>query len=140
MIRPMKSSDMDAVLTIWLEASIESHDFAGRDFWESRLEDMRNIYLPASKTYVFVEDVGVKGFVSLHQDVLAALFVSPKEQGRGIGGLLMDKAKSLRNRLRLSVYKENQKSVRFYEKRGFIAVREQKDQHTGRPEIVMTFH
>ncbi|MBI9074110.1 MAG: GNAT family N-acetyltransferase [Desulfatibacillum sp.] len=67
------------------------------------------------------------------------MFVSPKEQGRGIGGLLMDKAKSLRNRLRLSVYKENQKSVRFYEKRGFSAVQEQMDEHTGCPEIVMTF-
>ncbi|MBI9074111.1 MAG: hypothetical protein JEZ02_01785 [Desulfatibacillum sp.] len=66
MIRPMTSSDMDAVLKIWLEAPIESHDFVGREFWESRLDDMRNIYLPASETYVFVENDAVKGFASLY--------------------------------------------------------------------------
>ena len=46
MISRLKETDMDQVLEIWLEASIKSHNFIKREFWESKLEDMRNLYLP----------------------------------------------------------------------------------------------
>lgn len=130
---------MDDVLGIWLRASIEAHSFIGKRFWESRIEDMRNAYIPASDTYVFSENGIVKGFVSLHENTLAALFVSPNSQGKGIGQQLMVKAKSLRSKLSLNAYLENPKSIQFYQKHGFTIVGERIDEHTGHVELLMEY-
>jgi putative acetyltransferase len=139
MIRAFESSDMDGVLNIWLEASVGAHGFVGREFWESRVDDMCETYIPASDTYVFSENGTVKGFFSLHGDSLAAIFVSPDAQSKGIGQQLMNEAKSLRRRLNLTVYRENEKSIEFYSKCGFKPVKERVDEHTGHIEILMEY-
>lgn len=130
---------MEQVLSIWLEASIKAHDFVAKEFWESKMSDMRNVYIPNSETYVFSDSGSIKGFLSLSGDVLAAIFVTPGSQGQGIGQQLMDKAKSLRNKLTLTVYRDNHKSVEFYKKNGFVVVRDEIDKHTGHAEILMAY-
>jgi len=140
MIRAFKSTDMNDVLDIWLKASIEAHGFVDREFWESKVGDMRTTYIPVSDTYVFLEDNIIKGFFSLHGDTLAAMFVTPGFQGKGIGRKLMEKAKSLRKKMELTVYRENPGSIDFYRKCGFLSIRERVDQHTGHIEILMEYH
>lgn len=137
MIRKFEASDMTDVLNIWLTASIKAHGFVARDFWESKMDAMRNIYIPASETYVFSDNGTIKGFFSLSGDTLAAIFVSPDFQGKGIGRQLMDKSKSLRSELNLSVYQENPKSILFYTKCGFKIIQERVDEYTGHIEILM---
>lgn len=100
---------------------------------------MRDLYIPNSETYVYEHNGIAKGFIALRDNTIAALFVSPDSQQRGIGLRLMDKAKSLFPCLNLTVYKENHDSIRFYEKCGFRIVEEQIDDHTGHPELVMLF-
>jgi putative acetyltransferase len=139
MIRKFRQSDLDQVITIWLEASIIAHDFIDSAFWKSKTDDMRHVYIPSSETYVFEESDIIKGFVSLSKDTIAALFVSPGEQGSGIGQQLMAKSKEVRDRLNLKVYKENVKSIEFYRKCGFKILKEQIDEQTGHPEWVMSF-
>ncbi|MFO8090192.1 MAG: hypothetical protein R6U13_10180 [Desulfatiglandaceae bacterium] len=85
MIRAFESSDMNDVLNIWLKASIAAHGFVEEEFWESRIDDMREKYLPNSDTYVFSENGSIQGFFSLQGDWLAAMFVSPDAQRQGIG-------------------------------------------------------
>ncbi|MCG6657988.1 GNAT family N-acetyltransferase [Halomonas campisalis] len=140
MIREFVASDMDSVLRIWLESSVKAHDFVDRAFWESKLDDMRNIYIPASETYVYESGREVKGFFSLHGDTLAAMFVAPGCQGEGIGQQLMTKVKSLRKRITLGVYKENEQAVEFYKRCGFQEVSERRDSHIGYAELVMQLH
>lgn len=53
MIRQCTHADMELVLEIWLNASVKAHDFVSPDFWQSQLENMRSIYLPASDVYVY---------------------------------------------------------------------------------------
>lgn len=139
MIRKFQQSDLEQVINIWLAASIIAHDFIDSGFWKSKVDDMRNVYIPASETYIYEEDSLVKGFVSLFGDTIAALFVSPSDQGSGIGKQLVAKSKEVRERLNLSVYKENTKSIEFYKKCGFKVLKEQIDEHTGNPELVMNF-
>lgn len=79
----------------------------------------------------------MRGFVSLYGETLAALFVDPAAQGRGIGTRLPEHAKALRPALNLTVYSANRRSVAFYRRRGFTAVDERPDRHTGFPELVM---
>lgn len=137
MIRKNTEDDLDKILDIWLNASIKAHDFVAAEFWQSQLENMRNIYLPAAETYVYEMESGVVGFYALHQDNLAAIFVAPECQGQGIGKQLLDHAKTRRRVLTLTVYKENQASCQFYLSQGFSVLNEQLDDHTGQPEYVM---
>lgn len=130
---------MNQVLEIWLAASIAAHDFIPREFWESKVQDMREIYLPSSEILVHEDDGEVDGFLALHGNTVAALFVSPPRQNSGVGTMLVQKAKESRDTLQLTVYMENRKSVRFYEKQGFHAVEERRDTHTGHNELLMAF-
>jgi len=56
---------MDKVLDIWLRDSVKAHDFVDGKFWEARLEDIRDMYIPDSETYVYEEDGEIRGFFSL---------------------------------------------------------------------------
>ncbi len=107
MIREYSAADTETVLNIWLTASIEAHNFMAPEFWESQVGNMRDIYLPASQTYVFQVDGEVRGFYSLYEGILAAIFVCPELQGSGIGKQLMQHAKLECPNLSLNVYKEN---------------------------------
>ncbi|MCK9276416.1 MAG: N-acetyltransferase [Syntrophales bacterium] len=140
MIRNFQQYDIDQVISIWLEASIKAHDFVDSEFWKSKVKDMREIYIPSGETYVYEKEGIIKGFVSLYDDTLAAIFVSLDSQGTGIGMQLMRKAKNVRNTLNLTVYKENTKSIEFYKKCGFKIEQEQIDKHTGHLELVMKFN
>ncbi|MBD3895834.1 GNAT family N-acetyltransferase [Halomonas sp. ML-15] len=137
MIRDFRPGDMDAVIDIWLDASIAAHDFIDAGFWRSKADDMREVYIPASETYVYDHGQVVKGFFSLHGDALAALFVAPACQGQGIGSALLERAKRLRSELTIDVYKENRKTIGFYESCGFEAITETVCEYTGHRELVM---
>jgi len=139
MIRNFKQSDMEQVLKIWLDASIKAHSFVDSEYWESKVIDMREIYIPAAETYVYSENGKIKGFISLIENTLAAIFVIPNNQGKGIGKQLMAKSKAVRKNLNLTVYKGNSNSIEFYKKCGFKIKQEQINEHTGHPELLMEF-
>ncbi|UQY32746.1 N-acetyltransferase [Pseudomonas fulva] len=137
MIRPYHANDANAVLDIWLSASIQAHAFIDESFWRAQLCAMGEIYLPQAETLVLEEAGQIQGFASLHEHRLAALFVAPCAQGRGLGKRLLDEAKRRRDLLELSVYSANAQACAFYQACGFAAVAEQNDPHTGHPEQVM---
>ncbi len=139
MIRNYRVDDIDRVLDIWLSASVEAHDFIEAKFWRSKVSDMRDIYIPASETRVYEHEGEVVGFYSLYEDNLAALFVAPSVQGRGVGSKLLDDAKLRRAHLQLCVYKDNTSSIRFYQKHGFSSLGEQTDPNTGHLELIMQY-
>ncbi|MBI6547354.1 N-acetyltransferase [Xenorhabdus sp. VLS] len=140
MIRLFTEADMDAVLSIWLEASIKAHNFVAAEFWQSQVENMRSLYIPASEVHVYVQEANVVGFYALHGDNLAAVFVSPDKQGQGVGKALVNDAKSRRTELTLSVYQKNQDSYKFYLSQGFYVVSEEVDENTGCQEYFMSLN
>ncbi|MGP3790668.1 N-acetyltransferase [Pseudomonas sp. B392_1p] len=140
MIRAYRAADIDQVLAIWLSASIKAHDFIESAFWKSKISEMRDVYIPSSETLVYEADGAVVGFYSLYENNLAAIFVAPGSQGKGLGSVLLDDAKSRRKNLQLAVYKENTPSIKFYEKHGFTLLGEKFDEHTGHPELIMEYH
>ena len=137
MIRPYHPSDTDAVLNVWLDASIRAHHFIPEAFWREQLGAMRDMYLPLAETRVVEEQGAVLGFVSVHEARLAALFVRPQAQGRGLGRQLLDEAKRMRPMLELSVYSANARAIAFYEAAGFSTIAESLDPVTGQPELTM---
>lgn len=137
MIRPFTETDLESIINIWLEASIISHNFITKDYWVSKIDDMKEKYIPNSETYVYERDKQILGFFSLSENRLAAIFVSPGFQNQGIGKEMISQAKLLREELRLNVYKENTKSIIFYEKTGFKKINESLDKNTNQIEIEM---
>lgn len=138
MIRQFEANDMDAVLDIWLTASIQAHDFVDPAVWQAQVDNMRTLYLPASQVYVFEAAGRTTGFYAVHDNNLAAIFVRPACQGQGIGKALITHAKQHCTELTLSVYKENSASVQFYLAQGFTIINESVDEHTGHPEYLMS--
>ena len=79
----------------------------------------------------------MQGFVAMVNNYLAALFVIPEVQGRGIGRSLMEYVKALHGEITLRVYVKNEHAVLFYEKLGYDIIEEQLDIETGEREYVM---
>lgn len=141
MVRESKPEDTEAILRIWLETSVKAHDFMPSSFWEGQVAAMRDTYLPSADTYVYTDPATgeIAGFVSLLDQTIAALFVHPSAQQKGIGKQLMRWAKQKHDRLMLQVYAENAGALAFYKKQGFRIRRKQIDESTGHPEYVMDF-
>ncbi|MHA4729756.1 GNAT family N-acetyltransferase [Ensifer adhaerens] len=119
MIRAYRAADLEELSAIWFEASITAHAFVG----EARLCEQRllieTVYLPNAETWVAIRDGEPAGFVSLLDDFIGGLFVSPRHQGAGIGRLLVSHALQLKGQLRLEVYTANSQAYAVYENLGF---------------------
>ncbi len=141
MIRAFKEEDAEAVVRIWLEASIQAHSFIEKAYWEGKIEDMRTLYLPLSEIIVYEDEDtgGVIAFMAFVEDYLAALFVAPAHQKKRVGTRLLSLAKKMRSTLDLSVYAENERAVAFYRKNGFRMSGERVEKMTGHTELLMAF-
>ncbi|MEK4979777.1 N-acetyltransferase [Bacillus sp. FSL K6-6540] len=137
MIRQMTNEDLNDLIEIWLAASKEAHHFIPAEYWESKQGDMREVYLPMAETYLLEETGQVRGFVSLVGEDLAALFIDPSRQNQGCGKALLRYAMDLRDTLKLRVYADNQRALRFYAKNGFEHLEETVDPDTGQQEHIM---
>lgn len=138
-IRSFTPADTEAVLAIWLEASLQAHHFIDPAYWHANLVPMRETYLPAADSYMLWQDGSALGFYSLYEETLAAIFVTPAQQGRGYGKALLAHAKRQRPALRLQVYRQNLAACDFYLSQGFQIEGEQQDTHTGCAEWVMVW-
>lgn len=141
MIREATSQDIDRIIDIWLGASLLAHDFISFDYWIGNQEAMRNYYIPSCKTYVYEdrESREVLGFVSMNDDYLAAIFVTPAFQGKGIGKKLLNYVKNISPEITLSVYSKNTPSIHFYTREGFRQIEERLDENTNEYEWVMKY-
>lgn len=141
MIREYNQKDLEDVLKIWLESSLVAHNFIEESYWASKIDDMRHVYIPSSKTYVYLDDetYEILGFASMVNNYLAAIFVRPSHWGKGIGRILMNKIKEDYPKIELNVYSENTRSVSFYEKQGFVILEEKIEENTEHRELHMVF-
>lgn len=136
-IRQAEPNDFEKLANIWLETSIEAHDFIPKSYWVNNKSAMQNHYLPMSEVYLIEEAGQVCAFIALVENKVAAIFVSPGKQGKGLGKLLISHAKKLRKELELNVYQENENSVAFYKANGFRILKESLDTETQAKEFVM---
>lgn len=100
-------------------------------FFAKERENIPNLYLPNTDTWVATVDGKVVGFIALLGNDVGGLFVDPDFHGRRIGKGLMDKAKDLHGDLQVDVFKENVIGRKFYDGYGFQFVKEHLFEETG---------
>ena len=66
-------------------------------------------------------DGRVIGFVAFDDEFITFLYVEPLLQSRGVGTVLLDRAKAGRQHLNVWTFQRNSGGRRFYERRGFVA-------------------
>jgi putative acetyltransferase len=138
MIRTYRDTDLDDVVTIWYEASKIAHSFISEETLAVHKDAVIHTYIPMAKTWVAEEYGTIVGFISLLENMVGGLFVSPKSQGKGYGTQLIEYARTIRGNLLVEVYKENLKARKFYEKCGFVLIGERLDENTGFPLLTMS--
>ncbi len=94
-IRELKNCEIDDIMRIWLESTIEAHYFIAEEYWKKNYEVVRDIYIPMAKTFVYCYEEKIKGFISvIDSNFIGALFIHTKSQGRGIGKSLVEYVKN----------------------------------------------
>ena len=139
MIRELITEDIHDVVSIWYSASVKAHNFIAETFWNSQKASMRDVYIPNSETWVYCQDDRVLGFISYYQGFVAALFVSPDEQSKGVGTALLNTLKDCHQSLSLTVYAENNQAYSFYSQQGFAELERRPCEHTGHQEVLMSW-
>lgn len=138
MIRQLQNKDIDKIMEIWLESTIDAHKFISKEYWNENYNIVKDVYIPISKTFVYEDNDDIRGFISIiNNDFIGALFVEKNYQSQGIGKSLIDYAKNLYDNLSLAVYKENEKALEFYKKMGFKIISENINEDTNCVEYIM---
>lgn len=55
MIRKFIEDDLSALMKIWLDTNIKSHNFVSKEYWTNNYEIVKEI-LPKSEIYVYEDD------------------------------------------------------------------------------------
>lgn len=138
MIREAYYTDIERIMHIWLTASEKAHDFITKEYWAEKYGDVKDNYIPYAKSYVYIENDAILGFVSIVDNkYLGAIFIDVNHQKRGIGKTLTDFVKDKYPVLSLKVYQKNTDAVQFYKKQGFKVIKTSTDKNTGEKELVM---
>ncbi|WP_462335650.1 N-acetyltransferase [Fusobacterium varium] len=138
MIRNLKNDDIDIVMELWKNSTIEAQNFIPDSYWLENYDNVKNNYLPNSDTYVYEEDGEIKGFVSLIENIfIGGLFIRVDSQREGIGSVILDFLKERNYKLQLTVYDKNERAMKFYLKSGFKILNTEIDKKTREKEHLM---
>ncbi|MFV0503438.1 MAG: GNAT family N-acetyltransferase [Lachnospirales bacterium] len=135
MLRKFEVEDINRVMKIWLESNLEAHSFVKAEYWYSNEKTVRALMLE-SEIYVF-EKNDILGFVGMEKEYLAGIFVEKKYRDMGIGKLLLDYIKNIREKFTLNVFKENTGAVNFYLREGLNIISEEVDEATNKVAYLM---
>ena len=119
MIRAYEDTDIEALLEVWEHASILATPFLEASFLEQERQNIREIYIPNTKTWVYVQNDKVVGFIAMMGNEVGAIFVDPQYHGKGLGAKLMNHVAELHNELEVEVFEQNIIGNAFYDKYGF---------------------
>jgi putative acetyltransferase len=120
MIREYKTEDTDALITIWDAAEPLAHPFLSDEIRDQVRKDMRSIYLPNAETWVLENDGVPVGFIAMIGTEIGGLFLTPSDQGKGMGRQMVDHIVAVKGPLTVEVFKDNKIGLPFYERYGFV--------------------
>jgi len=124
-LRAGRASDAAALATIHVESRTRAMPWLPAVHPLHEVVDyMAGTVLVDQQVWVAEADGRPVGFAAVGADMLNHLYIAPEWQGRGVGGALLDAARSGRDRLELWVFQGNERARTFYERRGFVLVKQ----------------
>jgi putative acetyltransferase len=138
-IRQYEEADLEAVLFSWEVATRLAHEFMTDEFIAQERNNVAEIYIPNTDTWIVEIKGEVKGFIALMGSEVGAIFLQPDSHGKGAGKALMDKARELHGDLEVEVFRENAIGRNFYEKYGFEQLEEKLHEPTGQQVLRLKF-
>lgn len=126
-VRPIEEGEVGAVIALWHETKIVAYPYLPLEQSRTIEEDtwfFSERILPKSSIWLAVQDGEIAGFLALQGSYIDRLYVHPSRQEQGAGSALMAKAMTLSpSGLELHTHVQNEQARRFYERRGFRAVK-----------------
>ena len=138
MIRELRKADINKVADIWLDTNIKAHYFIPAQYWKGNLALVKELLLQAT-VYVYEDNQEIQGFIGLSDEYIEGIFISDAMQSQGIGKVLLNYAKKIRNKLLLNVYQKNTRAISFYQREGFEVQCSGLDETTGEKDYVMAW-
>ena len=138
MIRELRKADINKVADIWLDTNIKAHYFIPAQYWKGNLALVKELLLQAT-VYVYEDNQEIQGFIGLRDEYIEGIFISDAMQSQGIGKVLLNYAKKIRNKLLLNVYQKNKSAISFYQREGFEIQYSGLDEATGEKDYVMAW-
>ncbi|WP_368251267.1 GNAT family N-acetyltransferase [Enterococcus sp. 2201sp1_2201st1_B8_2201SCRN_220225] len=138
-IRQAQVTDMDHVMSLWLQGNLATHDYIPASYWQSQQTAAKEAMLE-SQLWLYEVNGELLGFIGLMDNYLAGLFVTKLAQNQGIGGKLLRHSQGLHSELTLTVYQKNSRAIAFYQRHGFGIQESQLDLATQEKEYLMKWH
>ncbi|MDV7143068.1 GNAT family N-acetyltransferase [Tropicimonas sp. TH_r6] len=130
-IRAYRTDDLEAVMAVWKRANAVAHPFLSESFVAQSEQEIRDIYMPMTETFVLEEDGAIIGFIALLGNQIGGLFLDPSKHGKGLGRAMVDHAVALKGPLRVEVFRNNAIGRPFYERYGFEFVEDEMHEPSG---------
>ncbi|WP_192456598.1 N-acetyltransferase [Musicola keenii] len=138
MIRDFHPQDVEQLIPLWLESTTRAHPFINPRYWQESEELVRYRYLPHSQTWIYEDEQGIGGFISvMRQRFVGALFVHHRLYGTGVAATLMRYVQDRFDELSLEVYQQNHRACAFYRKLGYSVVQESYQGETQAQLLIM---
>ncbi len=134
--RPYRHDDEDAVIRVWLAATIPGQAFLPEEHWRAMEPAIREL-MPAAETWVVEEGSEIVAFMALLDDLIGGLFTLPEHQGEGHGRALIELAAARHDPLYIEVFAANERALAFYRRCGFVDHETRVDEGSGLTQLIL---
>lgn len=140
MIRKIKEEDLTNVMTIWVKGNFKANYFIEKDYWLEIYNDSKVDFLEKFKTYVYLENDEIIGFISVYNNEIKALYVKEEYRRKGIGTKLINYYRdniSEDVEIFVKVFEKNMNGIIFFSKLQFKNSKIQLNEKFNETEYVM---
>ena len=142
MIRKIREDDLTNVMTLWVKANFKANSFIEKDYWLEIYNQVKADFLENFKTYIYVENEEILGFISIHDDEIKAICVKEENRRNGIGTKLVNYCRDNleeNEELYIKKIKKNMNGILFFSKLQFKNSKVQLNEQFNETEYVMTW-
>ena len=142
MIRKIREEDLTNVMTLWVKGNFKANSFIEKDYWLEIYNQVKVDFLENFKTYIYVENEEILGFISIHDDEIKAICVKEENKRNGIGTKLLNYCRDNlkeNEELYIKIFEKNMNGILFFSKLQFKNSKVQLNEQFNETEYVMTW-